>query len=81
MKITIKTFASLRDVSGFDEKEIVVTEGITIDEIVCRLSVSFEGLAARKGALLYAVNEEYARPDTVLVEGDVLAIFPPVSGG
>ncbi|TAL30368.1 MAG: MoaD/ThiS family protein [Spirochaetes bacterium] len=81
MKITIKTFASLRDAAGFDEKEIIVPEGITIDEVVRRLSVSFEGLAARKGSLLYAVNEEYARPDTVLAEGDILAMFPPVSGG
>ncbi|NDD64260.1 MAG: MoaD/ThiS family protein [Acidobacteria bacterium] len=31
--------------------------------------------------VLFAVNEEYARIDQELVDGDTLAIFPPVSGG
>ena len=28
-----------------------------------------------------AVNQSYAQMDRVLAEGDVVAIFPPVSGG
>jgi molybdopterin synthase catalytic subunit len=31
--------------------------------------------------LLFAVNQEYATPDTQLKENDELAVFPPVSGG
>jgi molybdopterin synthase catalytic subunit len=31
--------------------------------------------------LLFAVNQEYATPDTQLQENDELAVFPPVSGG
>jgi molybdopterin synthase catalytic subunit len=30
---------------------------------------------------LFAVNQEYATPDTLLKENDELAVFPPVSGG
>jgi len=32
-------------------------------------------------SLLFAVNQEYANPETELKENDELAIFPPVSGG
>ena len=32
-------------------------------------------------SLLFAVNQEYATPETELKEDDELAIFPPVSGG
>ena len=32
-------------------------------------------------SLLFAVNEEYARPERRVFEGDELAVFPPVSGG
>jgi molybdopterin converting factor subunit 1 len=81
MKITVKLFASVRDLCGFDEKEFIVPEGITVDEVLRRLSVSFAELGAKKSSLLCAINEEYARPDIALAEGDVLAIFPPVSGG
>jgi len=38
-------------------------------------------LARFNGNVLFAVNEEYARGDKLLVAGDTLAIFPPVSGG
>ena len=32
-------------------------------------------------SLLFAVNEEYARPEREVFEGDELAVFPSVSGG
>ncbi len=81
MKITVKLFASVRDLCGFDEKEIIVPEGITVEEVLKRLTVSFPGLGAKRAALLCAINEEYAPPDAALAEGNVLAVFPPVSGG
>ena len=43
---------------------------------------SYPELSARFGrSLLFAVNQEYARGETEVREGDELAIFPPVSGG
>lgn len=81
MKIMIKTFASVKDICGFEEKEVVVSEGITVDDAAARLSASFDALRKMKGSLLFAVNEEYVGREHVLLDGDVLAIFPPVSGG
>lgn len=41
----------------------------------------YPALTRFDGNVLFAVNEEYARGDRQLAEGDILAIFPPVSGG
>jgi molybdopterin converting factor small subunit len=81
MKILIKPFASVKDMFGFYEKEIIVSENITVGEVIKRLAESYAGLNRIKKNLLYAVNEEYCAVDTILKENDVLAIFPPVSGG
>ena len=39
------------------------------------------GLGDEPAGLLYAVNQRYAPRETVLAEGDEVAVIPPVSGG
>ena len=51
-----------------------------------RASTAFERIISafpqlEKHSLLFAVNEEYARGDESLKDGDELAIFTAVSGG
>ena len=36
---------------------------------------------AETGVVRCAVNQAFARPDTVLKAGDEVAFFPPVTGG
>jgi sulfur-carrier protein len=81
MKITIKAFASVSEICGFRVKEVVVAEGISVEEVAQRLMASFDGLARISDTLLFAVNEEYCDKGRALADGDVLALFPPVSGG
>lgn len=81
MKIKIKTFARVRELCGFDDKELTVSEGITIKEVVRHLKKSHQAFADYNGPLLYAINEEYRPEETTLTDGDTLAILPPVSGG
>ncbi|MCU0848947.1 MAG: MoaD/ThiS family protein [Spirochaetes bacterium] len=80
MKIRVKIFAGLRDALGFDEKELIVSDGITA-ESVFRMILKCAGHAYDITAVLFAVNEEYGSGETILSDGDILAIFPPVSGG
>ncbi len=42
---------------------------------------AFPALRRFGRSLLFAVNEEYARPDREVFAGDELAVFPSVSGG
>ena len=38
-------------------------------------------LAGEGRAIRVAVNQEFARPDTAIADGDEVALFPPVTGG
>ncbi len=81
MKIRIKTFSIVRDVLGFDEKELTVSDEIAVTDVMTLLVKCYPGLLPIMNTLLYARNEEYCRTDTVLEDEDTLAIFPHVSGG
>ncbi len=81
MKITIKAFASVKDILGFGEREYNLLNEITVGDAVKFISQEFVGLKALEKKLLFAVNEEYCSGERRLRDNDVLAIFPPVSGG
>lgn len=81
MRIKIKVFASIRDICGFNEKELIVSDSIRVNEVIDLFIKGNQELSDKKDNLLIAVNEEYCRMDRTLDDGDTLAIFPPVSGG
>lgn len=77
MQINVKFFASLAEAVGTDSISLALPEGATIRD-AWRLATD---TAALDEATLCARNLEYADPDAVLVEGDEVAFFPPVTGG
>lgn len=76
MEIRLRLFAGLRQVAGFKEKVVTLPEGAVVADVLEQLPSSIVGRT-----FYIAVNEEYARRDTVLKNGDLLALLPPVSGG
>jgi molybdopterin synthase catalytic subunit len=54
-----------------------LTAGQLLEELVRR----HPALGGLRGALKLAINEEFAPLDRVLVDGDVVALIPPVAGG
>jgi len=81
MKITIKLFASIRDICGFEEKEMTLPDSSTVDELINILELEHRKLAGKRSSILIAVNEEYSTEGRILNNRDVVALFPPVSGG
>jgi sulfur carrier protein ThiS len=84
MNITLKLFASLTDYLPVESKytnilALVVPEGTTIGNIIEQQSLP------QKLVHLVLVNGTYIypeqRPSHILIEGDVLAIWPPIAGG
>lgn len=79
MSITVKYFASLREVLGRGEDSLELgPENITVSEL-------WERIADRKKTLpknvLTAINMEYVKEDARIKDGDEVAFFPPVTGG
>ena len=81
MKITIKLFARFKEIAGAGQLTEEVAEGATISDLIELLREKFTHMPLVAKTTILSVNQEFATPDTVLEEGDEVAIFPPVSGG
>ena len=73
-------FAAYREWAGVDSIDAELDSGATVADLVAAVRRS-PGLARLPEAPVVAVNEEYARLDAPLAEGDEVAFLPPVSGG
>jgi molybdopterin synthase catalytic subunit len=73
-------FGICREIVG-EEISLTLPRGSNITAAFQHLTQDYPGLAVFQQRLLFAVNENYAKPDQVLQAEDVLAILPPVSGG
>jgi len=72
--VTVRLFAGLREQAGWSRKQLDGVE--RVGEVWAAL-----GLGDEPPGLLYAVNRDYAGRDRALVDGDEVALIPPVSGG
>jgi molybdopterin converting factor subunit 1 len=81
MRVAVKLFARLRDIVGRAELERDAAPGSNAGLIWSSLVEEFPELEAYTGSVSMAVNAEYARPGTMLSDGDEVAFLPPVSGG
>ena len=73
-RVTVRLFAGLRERAGWSQRGL---EGV---ERVADVWPALE-LGEEPAGLLYAVNREYTEPERELVDGDEVALIPPVSGG
>jgi MoaD family protein len=72
-------FAALRELAGASEVEAT---GRTVGDVVDELSSRYGDRFARVAAVSsFVVNDERADRATVIADGDVVAVLPPVSGG
>ena len=81
MAIKVKVFAVLKEIFGWDEFDLQVSENVSCQDVFTLLKNEYgEKLAILEHSLI-AVNGKYAGPHSKLLAGDELAILPPVSGG
>ncbi len=94
MKIEVKFFTSLREITGKKVDEVQSPSAITVEELLTRISEKYgkefkEYLYNKKGKvqrhLVILVNGKSINvlqgSETELKEGDTVAILPPVGGG
>jgi molybdopterin synthase sulfur carrier subunit len=92
MKIAVRAFADYREIIG-KEMELVLSEEKTIGELLAELGDRYPGLRremfASTGELKEFINifingrniAFLNDMDTTLIDGDTIALFPPVAGG
>ncbi len=83
MKLELRYFARLRETFGRSGETLELIPGTVADLLQAlrqRGTPWAEELSGER-AFRVAVNQDMASPDTVLAEGDEVAIFPPVTGG
>jgi molybdopterin converting factor subunit 1 len=81
VSIRVLFFGAARDVVDANPLDLSLEAPATVGSAFRSLVARFSALERFGRSLLFAVNQEYATPDTVLNENDELAVFPPVSGG
>lgn len=81
MKIALLAFASAGDILGAGEAELEVEPATTVADLKRLLEARHPELAPLWGRLAIAVNGDLRSDDTLLSEGDEVALLPPVSGG
>ncbi|RKD28810.1 MoaD/ThiS family protein [Thermohalobacter berrensis] len=74
MKIEVRLFATLRKGRG---KKVYIEEdeGLTPKDIIDQLKID------EKDVSILLVNGRDGKLDTVLKDGDIVSLFPPVGGG
>ncbi len=77
MPIKIRYFASLREQLGINELSISSDNISTVSDVWKTVNPG----TPLPEHLLFAVNMEYAQPETPVNDGDEVAFFPPVTGG
>lgn len=83
MKVTVKYFASIREVIGVSSEAIDTTApslAALRDELIALGGARAESLA-RDRAVRMALNQVMSDETAILQDGTEVAFFPPVTGG
>jgi len=81
LTIKVRLFAMLREQAGWRVRLFDVANGASIDEAWQAVASAAPVLAAYRSVVRFARNGRYAEPSEALVDGDELAVIPPVAGG
>jgi MoaE-MoaD fusion protein len=81
VRVRVLFFGAARDAVRAAEIELELRAPANASSALGEVLARYPDLRRFGRSLLLAVNQEYAREDMQVREGDELAVFPPVSGG
>ncbi|WP_221761730.1 MoaD/ThiS family protein [Edaphobacter aggregans] len=77
MRVRVLYFGILKDVFGCAGSDVLLAEGASVADLLRAV----RGPEDFWDSIAVAVNQEYAKAEDLLKEGDEVALLPPVSGG
>ena len=81
MRVKVLYFATLRQSAGVKEESLELPDGSDLAALVRAVEALHPTLIPALPTAVRAVNREFAELGQRLNDGDVVALFPPVSGG
>ncbi|HEX3739844.1 MAG TPA: MoaD family protein [Terriglobales bacterium] len=81
MRVRVLFFGILRDTAGKSFDEMDLADGSSLRDLLSQIESRTPQLKKSFPSLATAVNQQYAGLETVLKDGDEVALLPPVSGG
>jgi molybdopterin converting factor subunit 1 len=81
MRVKVLYFAAARDLAGTSEEELELEGRADVDGVRASIGALHPALAPHLGVCRFARNERFAEAGEVVLDGDVVAVLPPVSGG
>lgn len=81
MRVEVLLFGMLKDFVGASSETLELPEGSTVRDLLTTYRERVARFGAYEKSLAVSVNQEYARPDRRLSDGDEVGFLPPVSGG
>ena len=81
MKITLRFFGQLKELTKTLEIEIPVKKGLRVEDLEWLIGERFPNIREHLKAASFSINNEYVDKETAVQEGDIVGILPPISGG
>jgi molybdopterin synthase catalytic subunit/molybdopterin converting factor small subunit len=81
IRVHVRLFAMQRELAGTRALDLTLGRDATIEDAWVTLVARFPVLAPGRTAVRFARNGSYSPAETVLDDGDEVAMIPPVSGG
>lgn len=81
MAITLLYFSILRSRAGVARETLDLASPISVGDLRQILVVRHPALAQALPSAVVAINRDFASDESVVSDGDEVAVFPPVSGG
>jgi molybdopterin converting factor subunit 1 len=79
--ITILYFASAKDATGTRMESKEVPEDTSVQELLTNVSIVYPKIKSIMKIIQVSVNYKVVGLNTILKDGDEIALLPPISGG
>jgi molybdopterin converting factor subunit 1 len=82
MRVRVLYFAAVREIVACEDESVDLPAGVrSVADFARWIALRRPALAGRMQSVRIARNETFARDVDEIVDGDVLALIPPVAGG
>lgn len=81
INITVKLFAAFQEAIADPQIQLTLPLHSPVIAVFEELARQYPVLEQWRSLTRYAINLDFVEPDTLLQDGDEVALIPPVSGG